>query len=267
MTIDIDPRAFGVTLLPWTTLLTIVGTCGAIVWMLGRASTFGLTRGTTYGIALRAVLWSTSGGRLFHVIDRAEFYSEVPFQAFYLWNGGLSLWGALIIGAGGSLWHAKRAGAALPAFSDALTLAGLATLTVGRCGDFLVGERVGTGSSLPWAVTYANERSVSFGAGATHPAALYEALLAGVLLAVLVRFRSRVKPGWGIDIAFAGYAVGRFLIGFVTVERTIWGLDFSQWVALAVLAVMGVFGIRAYARSRIPDSPTRTEEPRPGENG
>jgi prolipoprotein diacylglyceryltransferase len=258
MTIDIDPLAFGVSLLPWTALLTIVGACGAILWMLRRAATFGLTPRTTYGIALRAALWSTLGGRLFHVIDHADFYSDVPFQAFYLWNGGLSLWGSLIVGAGGALWHAKRAGATLSAFAHALMLAGLAALTVGRLGDFLAGERVGTGSSLAWAVTYANERSVAFSAGSAHPVALYEALLAIVLLVVLVRLWHRIKRARAIDIAFAGYAVGRFLIGFVTVERTVGGLDFSQWVALAVLGVISLFAVRGYARSRILDSPART---------
>jgi prolipoprotein diacylglyceryltransferase len=206
MTIDIDPLAFGVSLLPWTALLTIVGACGAILWMLRRAATFGLTPRTTYGIALRAALWSTLGGRLFHVIDHADFYSDVPFQAFYLWNGGLSLWGSLIVGAGGALWHAKRAGATLSAFAHALMLA----------------------------------------------------LLAIVLLVVLVRLWHRIKRARAIDIAFAGYAVGRFLIGFVTVERTVGGLDFSQWVALAVLGVISLFAVRGYARSRILDSPART---------
>jgi phosphatidylglycerol:prolipoprotein diacylglycerol transferase len=255
MTIDFNPQAFGVPLLPWTTLLTIVGAFGAIVWMLRRASTFGLAPRTTYGIALRAALWSTLGGRLFHVIDHADFYSDVPFQVFYLWNGGLSLWGSLIVGAGGALWHAKRAGATLSAFADALTLAGLAALIVGRLGDFLAGERIGTSSSLAWAVTYANEHSAAFAASSAHPVALYEALLGIVLLVVLVRLWHRIKRGSAITIAFAGYAVGRFLIGFVTVERTVVGLDFSQWVALAILGVISLLAVRGYARSRILDSP------------
>lgn len=268
MTIDINPHAFGVVL-PWTTLLTIAGAFGAIAWMLRRAPTFGLTPRATYGIALRVALWSLLGGRLFHVIDHIGFYADVPFQAFYLWNGGQSLWGALIVGAVGALWHAKRSGADVRAFASDLTLAGLAVVVAGRLGDFIAGERLGTGTSLPWAVTYANERSVSNGAGGTHPVALYEALLAVVVLVVLVRIRHRLEtkwPGWSIDIAFAGYAAGRFLIGFVTVDDTTWGLDFSQWLALIVLAVIGLYAFRGNARSRMLGARTKTKEPTPGEN-
>jgi prolipoprotein diacylglyceryltransferase len=253
MTITADPHALGLLLLPWTTLLTVAGALGATAWMMRQASTFALTRSATYGIALRVVLWSLLGGRLFHVIDYAGFYADVPLQALYLWDGGLSLWGALIFGATGALGHAKRNGARLPAFAHALSLAGLAALAVGRLGDLIAGERLGTGTSLPWAVTYLHERSVSFGAGGTHPVALYEALLALVLLAALVGLRHRVKPSWSIDIAFAGYAAGRFLTGFVTVDDTTWGLDFSQWVPLGILGVIGLFAVRRYAGLRTPE--------------
>jgi prolipoprotein diacylglyceryltransferase len=246
MTITIDPSALGVSLLPWTTLLTMLGAAGAIAWMVRRAALFGLTGRAAYGVALRTVLWALLGGRVLHVLGHGDFYAEVPFQAFYLWNGGQSLWGALIFGAGGAIWHAKRAGAVLPAFGDALALAGLATIAVGRLGDLLAGERLGTGTSLPWAITYAHEGSASFGAGATHPVAFYEILLVGAILALLVSRRVPAKPGWAIDLAFVGYAVGRFLIGFATVERTVWWLDVSQWVALAIIAV-----VAWYARSRM----------------
>jgi prolipoprotein diacylglyceryltransferase len=267
MTIDIDPQAID-GLLPWTTLLTIAGASSVIAWMLRRASTFSLTPRMTYGIALRVVLWSLLGGRLFHVIDHIGFYADVPFQAFYLWNGGQSLWGALIVGAGGALWHAKRSGADLRAFAQDLTLAGLAVVVAGRLGDFIAGERLGTGTSLPWAVSYANERSVSFGVGGAHPVALYEALLAAVMLVVLVRFRHRLEtkwPGSTIDIGFAGYAAGRFLIGFATVNDTTWGFGFSQWLALIVLAVIGLYAFRGSAWSRMLGARTKTKEHTPGD--
>ena len=262
MTIDLDPHAFGVTLLPWTTLLSIAGATGAIAWMMYRASTFGITARATYATALRTVLWSLLGGRLFHLIDYAGFYVEVPFQAFYLWNGGLSLWGALIFGAGGALWHAKRARAVIPAFGEALTLAGLAVLALGRFGDLLAGERLGTASSLPWAVTYAHQGSASFGIGPAHPVALYEALVALAILAVLILYRQRITTGRAIHLGFAGLALGRFLIGFATAERTALGLDSAQWIALVILAVVGLIAFRRKGRSYtlITHNPTDSDQ-------
>lgn len=234
--------------------------------MLRHAHSLGVRPRVMHSIALRTVLWSLLGARLFHLMDHASFYVDVPFQAFYVWNGGLSLWGALIIGGSGALWHAKRNGARVPAFSDALTLAGLATLLAGRFGDFLAGERLGMGTSLPWAVTYVNERSVAFSTGPTHPVALYEAFVAMALLVGLIRFRGKIQEGWGVFIAFAGYSLGRLAIGFVTVDQTMAKLDASQWVAIAILIVIGIFAVRSKKRSRSLGNRTRTQDKARGEN-
>jgi prolipoprotein diacylglyceryltransferase len=251
MTLDFNPTALG---LPLTTLLTLVGGLGVLAWTLRRAPAFDLTRADAYAIALRTTLLAILGGRVLHVIDFADFYAEVPFQAFYLWNGGLSAWGALIAGAAGALWHARRRGASLAVFADHLVLAGLAVVVVGRLGDLLAGERVGKAMSLPWAITYTNAGSSSFDLGATHPVAAYEMLLVGVMVVALVvaklqigvgQIGVRLRPGWAIGLAFAGYAVARFAIGFVTVERTHLGLGLSQWIALVVFAVIAWY---AFAR-------------------
>lgn len=262
MTIEINQWAFGISFLPWTTLFTIAGTCGTVIWMIYRSPAFGLTRRTTYSIGLHVVLWAILGGRLFHVIDYAGFYVEVPLQVLYLWNGGLSLWGALIIGLASALWYAKQALAKLSVFSEALTLGGLVTLILGRFGDFLGGERLGTSSSLPWAVDYANERFGSLAAGGTHPIALYEILLTGTLLILLIFLRGRVAPSRTIGIVFAGYASGRFGVDFFAAESTLKGLTFSQWVALVILVMMGLWRLGVYARSRTSDSQVGVEASR-----
>jgi phosphatidylglycerol:prolipoprotein diacylglycerol transferase len=250
MTINADPQALGLMFFPWTTLLVLAGALGATAWMMSQASTFNLTPGAIYNTALHVALCALLGGRFFHVIDYIGFYADVPLQMFYLWNGGLSLWGALISGSAGALWHAKRKGARLAHFERALTLAGLLMLAAGRIGDFITGERVGVETSLPWAATYLHEHSVSVGAGSAHPVALYEALLALALLIVLIGFGRRVKPMRTMVSAFAGYAAGRFLIGFVTINDTVWGFSFSQWVSLSILGCIALFALRRYASSR-----------------
>jgi prolipoprotein diacylglyceryltransferase len=252
MTLDINPNALG---LPLTTLLTLAGGLGGLAWTLRRAPSFDLTRADAYAIALRATLWAILGGRVLHVIDFADFYSDVPFQALYLWSGGLSLWGALIAGAAGALWHAKRRGASLAAFADHLALAGLAVVVAGRLGDLLAGERVGTATALPWAITYTHAGSRSFELGATHPVAPYEMLLVAAIVVALIVARRRLRDGWAIDLAFAGYAIARFAIGFVTVERTHLGLGLSQWIAIAVLAVIAWYAFTRRDQILAPPDP------------
>lgn len=239
MTIDLNPDTLG---LPLTTASTLIGGLTALAWMLRQAPFFRLTQGSVYAIALRTTLWAILGARVSHVIDFAGFYAGVPFQVFYLWNGGLSAWGALLVGAAGAIWHARRRGASLGNFADYLTLAGLVAIAAGRIGDLLAGERVGTATSVPWAVTYTNAGAAAFDAGAVHPVAAYELLAIGAIAVALVVLRRWLRSGWAIAPAFAGYAVARFAIGFVTVEHMHLGLGLSQWIALAVFAAISWYG-------------------------
>lgn len=243
MTITLDPNAFGSSLLPWTTLTTLLGASAALVYLLRSAGVFGISRGAMYRLTLRIALWALLGARLFHVADYAGFYREVPFQAFYLWNGGLSLWGAIIVGSAGAAWHARRWRLPVGAFADKLAVAGLIAIVVGRFGDFVAGERMGDATSMPWGVEYGNRASESFGLGATHPVALYEMLLAGLLLAAIARWRKRATPdGATFALTLSAYAVGRFLIAIVTVAPTHLGLDQAHWIALAVVIAVAIWG-------------------------
>ena len=245
MTIDIEPDAFGLTLLPWPAVLTLLGAFGGLGLMLRWAPSLGIGRRDAYGLALRVVVWAVLGGRLFHVLEFWDFYAEVPFQTLYLWNGGLALWGALLGGTGGALWRARRLGIPLGAFADRLALAGLTVMASGRLGDFLAGSRPGTPTSLPWGVRYTDPSSEAHAAsGDVHPVALYELLLDVTLIVLLARFRHRLAPdGAALVAAFAGYAAGRFLLSFARVAPTTLGLQQAQWVALGVL-IAAVF----YAR-------------------
>jgi prolipoprotein diacylglyceryltransferase len=215
-----------------------------------------MSRRDTYGVALRVVLWAILGARVVHVVEFGSFYSEVPFQTFYLWQGGLSLWGALIGGGGAALWHARRRGVAIGRFADALAVAGLAVMASGRIGDLIGGERPGTPTSLPWGVAYANERARAYLGGVeAHPVAFYELLLALSALGVVLwlrngRRRTLAPDGAAFVLAMAVYAVGRFFISFVRDAPEGFGLQQAQWIALAVLAAAALYAWRMVLAAR-----------------
>jgi prolipoprotein diacylglyceryltransferase len=183
------------------------------------------------------------------VADYWGFYSGVPLEALYVWNGGLALWGGVLGATAGGLWHARRRGMPLGRLADVSAAAGLWGMALGRLGDLLAGERPATPTSLPWGVEYAHPDSAAYIDGvAVHPAALYEMLLDVAVVGVLWRLGARrragrpVSEGASFVLAIALYAVGRFFIGFVRVDPSLLGLQQAQWVALAVLA-----GAAAYA--------------------
>ncbi len=272
MTIAIDPTLFASSALSWASPAALAGIALGLAFMMRQAPRLGLTRRDTYAVGLRGVLWGLLGARLLHVADYAGFYADAPFRAFYVWEGGLALWGAVLAGSAGAVWHARRRGASVGRFADALAVAGLAGMAVGRAGDFIAGATPGALTSLPWGVVYAHPRSEAFAAGAAvHPVALYELCLdLGVLGLLLWGLSLRRAPqadggpiGWrghfaaalralpdgaGLVAAVSLYGAGRFLISFARTDPTHLGLQEAQWAALAVLAVAGVYAWRRRLR-------------------
>ncbi len=254
MTLSIDPHVFGSALITWVALSTLAGIALTVGLLLRGAGKLPASRSAVYAVAVRAVLWGLLGARLFHVADYASIYTDAPLSVFYVWSGGLSLWGGVLAASAGGLWHARRRGIALGRFADAAAVAGLWGIALGRLGDFLVGERPAEPTTLPWGVVYAHSDAAAYVDGvAVHPVALYEGLL---VLAVLVLLwalgtgrlarlvRVPLPEGATLASAAAAYAAGRFVIGFARVDPSVLGLQQAQWVALAVLAGVAYYAWR-----------------------
>lgn len=242
MSVSIAPNAFGIAALTWVGLSTVSAVLVAWLLLASKARSFGVQRRELFGIYIGAILCGVVGARAFHVADYVDFYAGAPFQMLYLWNGGLSLWGAVALGLGFAFYRARRQGLSVSAIGDAVAVPGMVGLAIGRVADTLVGERAGTESSLPWSIVYSNPDSRAFAEGmAVHPVALYEMTLDLVILAVLLRTRRRGGPGTAIKFALGAWALGRFLIGFVTLNPEYLGLQQAQWVGLAVVACLGIY--------------------------
>ena len=95
-----------------------------------------------------AILWSIVGGvvgaRAYHVINFWDAYYKVHFiKVFYLWEGGLGIWGAI---AGGILGlsvycHIKKL--KFIKILDVLVIGVPLAQTIGRIGNYINGEIIG----------------------------------------------------------------------------------------------------------------------------
>ena len=54
--------------------------------------------------ATKVIVAGLIGARIYHVLDYLEFYKDHMMQIFFVWNGGLSIWGALLAGAVASIF-------------------------------------------------------------------------------------------------------------------------------------------------------------------
>ncbi|MFC6062427.1 prolipoprotein diacylglyceryl transferase [Streptomyces ochraceiscleroticus] len=212
--------------------------------------------GTVADIAVWAVPFGLVGGRLYHVITTYEPYfgeGGDPIKAFYVWEGGLGIWGAIALGAVGAWIGCRRRGIPLPAYADAVAPGIALAQAMGRWGNWFNQELYGRKTDVPWALQITSDPAIGRVGGTYHPTFLYESLWCiGVAILVIWADR-RFKLGHGRAFALyvASYCAGRAWIEYMRVDEAhhILGLRLNVWTALIVLVLALVYMVLSAKRS------------------
>jgi len=200
---DINPIAISIGPLPihWYGLMYLVGflaAWGLLSWRREQ-STLKLTSSQLSDLLFYAALGVIIGGRLGYVIfyDWAYFVAN-PLFIFQTWKGGMSFHGGLI-GVILALWiYTKLNQRSLIELTDFVAPVVPLGLGAGRIGNFINSELWGRVTDLPWGVIFPNGGDLP-----RHPSQLYEFLLEGVVLfLILWIFSSRPQPKGAISGLF-----------------------------------------------------------------
>ncbi len=202
------------------------------------------------------LVWATLGvvlgGRIGYVLFyKFDYYMDNPLAIFQVWKGGMSFHGGLLgVVAAGILFAWQRKIRLLP-FADIVACVSPIGLFFGRLANFINGELYGRVTDVPWAMVFPGGGPV-----ARHPSQIYEALLEGALLSVVMFFLWRVnavrlRPGMLTGFFLIGYASAR---SFVELFRQpdsylgffVGGTTMGQWLS----APMAAFGLYMVFRAR-----------------
>ena len=208
------------------------------------------------GIAFGVIV----GARLFYVLFYgAGYYLAHPLEVFATWDGGMSFHGGLVGAIAGGYIVSRSLHISFATICDLAACGAPVGLFFGRCANFINGELWGKETSLPWGVMFSDTGG---GAVYRHPSQLYEALLEGVVLFVIMMVLSRKRPprpqGTFIGTFLACYGVFRFLIEFVRLPDAQLGyLLGTDWLTMGqCLSVpLVVIGIIVIATARRLDRP------------
>ncbi|MEU8107877.1 prolipoprotein diacylglyceryl transferase [Nonomuraea muscovyensis] len=206
--------------------------------------------GTIIDIAVPAVIFGLIGGRLYHVItDWQTYFGEraikEPYQALFIWEGGLGIWGAVALGGVGVWLACRRRGLSLGAMADTVAPGIAFAQAIGRWGNWFNQELYGGPTTLPWGLEidarHGGEPGVLY-----HPTFLYESIwnVALGFALLLVGKRFTLRHGRLFALYVAGYTLGRFWIeglridpvGGVDHAVTFLGLRLNQWTSIVVFA-------------------------------
>ncbi|WP_415797358.1 prolipoprotein diacylglyceryl transferase [Comamonas aquatilis] len=193
-------------------------------------------------ILFLGVLGVIIGGRLgYCLFYKPDYYLTHPLEIFAVWQGGMSFHGGLLGVIGSMLWFAhsrKRSWLQVADFVAPCVPTGLAA---GRVGNFINGELWGRAASadLPWAMVFPQSGSMI----ARHPSQIYQMLMEGLLLFILlwIYARKEHKPGQVAAVFLFGYGVFRFIAEYFREPDDFLGIlslgmSMGQWLCIPMIA-------------------------------
>ena len=159
------------------------------------------------------VLWVTLGiilgGRIGYVLFyNPSYFAAHPLESFQLWKGGMSFHGGFLGCVLAVVLFARHRGLSILSLGDITCAAGTIGIFLVRIANFINGELWGRPTDVPWGMVFPTGGPLP-----RHPSQLYEAMLEGLLLfvvlAALIRAGALKRPGFILGAFSFGYAVAR----------------------------------------------------------
>lgn len=213
---NIDPVLveFGPFAVRWYGLAYVAGflVAALILRSLAKRWDVKLTDDDLLDIVLVAILGLVVGARIGYVlIYGAGAYWDDPLSILAFWDGGMSFHGGLagILLAG--WWIARRTGIEPLRLFDLGAVGAPLGIFFGRLANFVNGELWGRPTDAPWGMVFP-------GAGPMprHPSQLYEAVLEGLVIFMVLWLLARKKrpAGFHLGMLLVLYAVFRTFVEF-----------------------------------------------------
>ena len=220
-------------------VIIAVGLMLAVLYACKRSKEFGLKEDDI----LDGVLWVTPFAivcaRLYYVAFSWSEYAANPISIFYIWNGGIAIYGGVLGAILGILILCRYKRIKVATVLDIVLLGFLIGQCVGRWGNFVNREAFGAPTDSFFRMGLFNTWTGAW--EYYHPTFLYESLWNLVGL-VLLHFLSKKRQYDGqIALGYAAwYGFGRTWIEGLRMDSLYWGpFRVSQWLA-AVSCVAAV---------------------------
>jgi phosphatidylglycerol:prolipoprotein diacylglycerol transferase len=211
---------------------------------------------------LMATLGVILGGRLGYILFYKPEILADPLAIFRVWEGGMAFHGGFLGVVIAIVGFAMSQKVPLLRLGDAVATAAPIGLFFGRVANFINGELWGRPTDAPWGVIFPYG-----GPEPRHPSQLYEAVLEGLLLFVLLRvathsFGSLKRPGLTAGMFILGYGLFRSIVEqFREPDAFLpdfpFGLTMGTMLSVPMLAAGVFLVVRALSRPPVVAEPEK----------
>lgn len=248
----------------WYGIILATAMLAGLFLAMKRAKRYGLTEDNVMDMVLWAVPSCIIGSRVYYVLFYLDLYRNADGSLNWgamlrIWDGGLAIYGTVIVGVLVALIYTKRHKIPFFAMTDVAVEGLLLGQIIGRWANFINREAFGGLTTLPWRMKLWISSYMSV---EVHPTFLYESLwnLVGLLLILFIVSRGRRFDGENTWFYFLWYGLGRSWIeGLRTDSLYLFGLElFGQpvrvsqalsMVMAAAAAVMLFYNLRVKKRT------------------
>jgi phosphatidylglycerol---prolipoprotein diacylglyceryl transferase len=230
---------------------------GFIIWRVMKRWKVGMSIDDLLTVIICVACGVLIGGRLGYCLFYGDgYYFEHPLKVFLTNEGGMSFHGGFIGAVIGAYIAARIVRIPLLTVIDLGAIATPIGLFFGRCANFVNGELWGSVTTLPWGVVFANTGG---GTLPRHPSQLYEAILEGLVICVVLLLLARKVPprpqGTFFGTFLILYGIFRIGIEFVRVpDEQLGYLMGTDWLTmgmcLSVPLIVGGVAMLVYARRK-----------------
>ena len=175
----------------------------------------GLNKDIYWQTIFWTILLGIIGARAYHVIDHWELYSKNLVSILYVWQGGLGIYGALLLGSVTATVLLKRSGQNIREWLDIFAKVLPLGQAIGRWGNYFNNEHM--------------------------PYAIYESIANLGLFFILTKLSKKdLRPGIIFTSYLTGYATIRFFLEPIRANSwTIANLNVAQVVSILLLLTAG----------------------------
>ncbi len=233
----------GIIKIYWYSIMILSGLLIGGTFALHEAKKWKISEDFMINLFFYLIPLSIIGARLYYVFFNFDYYRANPIEIFKIWEGGLAIHGAIIMGLLFIIFYSKKHKVNIFRLLDIIVVGMLIGQAIGRWGNFFNQEAYGAKTTVTFLKSIFIPQFVIDGMYINgtyyHPTFLYESLwcFIGFIAILFIRRYKYIKIGQITSFYLIWYGIGRYFIESLRTDSLMFG-DYKAAQLLSISMII-----------------------------